>query len=244
MPAMPRPPDRILPALAWRYACHASMLALALFNESRPAPRLTDAVLSVTPYLDWVSAYNYHLWLALYAPVALALWRRDRARFVHFLYVGGLLSLLRGVTINLTALGPIDGPDANAGLDLAQGFAAWLNLVNPLPTLTDGAAAVHLTKDLFFSGHTATTFLLYLYCRPLGRLGGVALAAHAAVVVVVFVSRLHYTIDVVGAWAITYAVFAWTTARWVPAATFGAAPPVRDRLGTDRLGADRLTRRR
>lgn len=67
----------------------------------------------------------------------------------------------------------------------------------------------YLTKDLFFSGHTATTFLLLLYLWHRRRLRWVALAAHAIVVATVILAHLHYSIDIVGAWAITYCIFAW-----------------------------------
>ena len=195
------------------------MLALALVNEARPAPTLSDVLLDATPYVAWIAAHNYYLWLGAYFPLAAWLWRRDRAAFVHFLYVGAFISLLRGVCINLTALGPVDPPDLNAGLSFQAGLQAWLSLVNPIPAL-GGAANVHLTKDLFFSGHTATTFLVYLYCRGRGAMASVALVAHLFVVATVFLSRLHYSIDVVGAWCITWAVYHQATTRWPPQETF------------------------
>ena len=42
---------------------------------------------------------------------------------------------------------------------------------------------------------------------PWARLRWIALAGHIFVVSTVFLSHLHYTIDVIGAWAITYCVF-------------------------------------
>jgi membrane-associated phospholipid phosphatase len=68
--------------------------------------------------------------------------------------------------------------------------------------------AAYLTKDLFFSGHTATTFLLLLYVWPWRRLRAAALAGHVLVVASVFLAHLHYTIDVAGAYAIAFAIFA------------------------------------
>ena len=44
---------------------------------------------------------------------------------------------------------------------------------------------VHPTKDLFFSGHTSRTFLLYLCCRGERGLAPVALAAHVLTIAVV-----------------------------------------------------------
>jgi hypothetical protein len=161
------------------------------------------------PRLAWLDRYNYWIWLACYLPPALALWRLDRRAFLRFLYLGGWLSLARGVAVLLTGLGPVAGADVNAGLSGAEVLRAWATLVNPFSTLFDGTAGVYLTKDLFFSGHVATTFLLWLYCRRRRALGAVALAGHALVVAVVFLTHLHYTIDVVGAWAITFSAYAW-----------------------------------
>jgi len=195
------------------------MLALCLFNEARPAPPLPDLLLDQFEPVQWLARWNYSLWLAAYLPVALWLWRRDRSGFVHFLYVGGCISLLRGVCINLTGLGPVTGPDLNVGLTLAEGWAAWWSVVNPLAAFGD-APHIALTKDLFFSGHTATTFLLYLYARSIPKLGIAALVGHIVTVSVVVLSHLHYTIDIVGAWAITYCVYRLTTERWPPAVFF------------------------
>lgn len=220
-----RLPDHLGAALAVRYACHSLMVGLALLNEARPAPTLPDRVLDALPYVDWVARYNYHLWVLLYIPPALWLWRRDRAAFAHFLYVGALLSLLRGLCVPLTGLGPPLGPDLNAGVDSATIWQAWLAIVNPVSALTGNAAHLHLTKDLFFSGHTATTFLLWLYCRGKGALGPITLVAHLLVVAVVLLSRLHYSIDVVGAWAVTLSAFLLTRQRWPEARWFAAHPP-------------------
>jgi hypothetical protein len=206
--------DSVPLALAWRYATHALMLALALWNERRPAPHLPDLVLDQLPRVEWIARHNYHLWLAAYVPIALLLWRRSRAQFLRFLWLGGVLSLVRGVCIPLTGLGPVHGLDANAGASCAQLWSAWLALVNPVTALTGDAAHVSLTKDLFFSGHVASTFLLWLACRRVAALGPWALAAHLVVVASVFLAHLHYTIDVVGAYAITWALWLACEARW------------------------------
>ncbi len=214
--------DSLAVALAWRYAAHSAMVALALWNEQRPAPTLPDLVLGVVPRVDWIERHNFQLWLLLQLPVAIALLVRDRAAGVRFLWVGGWLSLLRGVTIPLTGLGPIAGPDANAGASAATLWRAWLAIVNPVTALTTDAAHVGLTKDYFFSGHVASTFLLWLYCRGRRVLAPLALAAHLLVTASVFLAHLHYTIDVVGAWAVTLAVFV-VAERKVPLAA--PAPP-------------------
>ena len=201
-------------ALVWRYSAHAAMVALALWNERRPAPALPDLVLSLVPRVDWIERHNYQVWLLVHLPIAVALLVRDRAAGVRFLWVGGWLSLLRGLTIPLTGLGPIDGADVNAGASAATLWHAWLAIVNPVSALTTDAAQVGLTKDLFFSGHVASTFLLWLYCRGRRVLAPLALAGHLLVTASVFLGHLHYTIDVVGAWAITYSLYVWAERYW------------------------------
>ena len=199
--------DSVALAVLWRYACHAAMLGLSLLTEGRPAPRLPDTVLDRLPRVAWIADHNWWLWVACYVPPALLLWRRDRQSFLRFLYIGGIVSLLRGLCVGLTGLGPSDGPDVNVGLSGEVLFHAWVVLINPFSTLFGNAAQVYLTKDLFFSGHASSTFLLWLYCRGKGWLGPLALAAHLVTVAVVLLAHLHYTIDVVGAWAVTYSVY-------------------------------------
>jgi hypothetical protein len=221
-----KPPQRdsVAWALLWRYGCHAAMLGLSLLTEGRPAPALPDTVLDHLPRVAWIADHNWWLWVACYFPPALLLWRRDRAAFVRFLWIGGAVSLLRGLCVGLTGLGPADGPDVNvgmggnAGVNGAALFHAWLTLINPFSTLFGNAAQVYLTKDLFFSGHASSTFLLWLYCRGRGWLGPLALAGHLATVAVVLLAHLHYTIDVVGAWAITWSVYTLAERRWPAAA--------------------------
>ncbi len=215
--------DSIPLAIAWRYATHSAMLALALWHERLPAPTLPDRVLALVPRIEWVARANYWIWLAAWVPLAIALLLRARTLGVRFLWLGGWLSLLRGACVVLTGLGPVDGVDRNAGASFETLRDAWLDLVNPVSALFGDAPHVALTKDLFFSGHVATTFLLWLYCRRVAGLGRLALFAQFVTTAVVFVSHLHYTLDVVGAYAITFAVYVLREG-W-PAREVERAPP-------------------
>jgi hypothetical protein len=197
----------VLGAVAFRYVCYAAMTALALWNERRPAPTVPDAVLGALPYVDWVARANYGLWLALYLPLALALLASDPRRWIRYMVTGGLVSLARGVTIALTGLGPPDPARAGPGIG-GRGFLEALGeLLSPLGVFARGSIGAYLTKDLFFSGHAATTFLLFLYLGDRPALRRIALLAHALVVASVLLARIHYAIDVVGAWAVTFAIF-------------------------------------
>jgi hypothetical protein len=141
-------------------------------------------------------------------PLAVAYGFRKLGPFLRFLVAGAIISLLRGVSILMTGLGPVHGPDINANASWSQVWSSWLHLINPVASLLSNDAHLHLTKDLFFSGHTATTFLLALYCYRDPLLRPLAIAAHVIVVGVVFFSHLHYSIDVVGAYAVTFTVYA------------------------------------
>jgi hypothetical protein len=192
--------------IAYHYLCHSLMLLPVVWNELRPAPHLQDLVLDSVPLVPVIARYNYYLWIAAYIPLAWLLFRRDIKAFARFMLLGGLLSLLRGLMIPLTGLGPCLGADSNAH----QAFPflkTWWALVNPYSALVKNVAGVVLTKDLFFSGHVATTFLLYLYGRRIRGWSRVFLAANLLTTACVFLAHLHYAIDVIGAYAITFCVY-------------------------------------
>lgn len=217
-PAAPAAPSRLaeLRALAWglagvtvfRYACYAAMTALALWAERRPAPTVPDVLVAHLPYVAWVNRYNYLAWVAFYLPLGVAFLVTEPRRWARYMIAGGTLSLLRGVTIAMTGLGAPDPIHAGPGLGHATFAQAFPRLLSPLGVFVHGAANVYLTKDLFFSGHTATTFLLLLYLWRRPRLRWIALLAHVVAVASVLLAHLHYAIDVAGAYAFTFAVYA------------------------------------
>lgn len=198
--------DSIVIGIAWRYATHAVMVAAALWNEARPAPSLPDRLLDLVPRVDWIARANYWLWLAAWLPLAIALLIRRRTDGIRFLWLGGWLSLLRGACVVVTGLGPVGGGDPNAGRAPDELRAAFFAIIDPVRALFTDAPHVALTKDLFFSGHVASTFLLWLHCRGDRRLAPLALVAQLATTAVVLLAHLHYTIDVIGAYAIAFSL--------------------------------------
>jgi len=203
----PRPLWLILLAvLAFRYLCHAAALLLILPNEMQPGSALPDLLLRHVPYVAVLARWNYVLWLLCYIPSALWIGRQDRELFIRLVVTDGLLSLLRGLMIPLTGIGPVLGADINA----LHPFAVWpalLSILNPLRAIGENSAGVYLTKDLFFSGHIATTFLLYLFSRRFGKASRVFLALNLATLAVVLLAHLHYTIDIIAGYSITYGVY-------------------------------------
>jgi hypothetical protein len=164
-------------------------------------------VLGWLPYVPWIDRANYWVWLCVYLPLAAVLLWTEPRRWVRYMVTGGLVSLARGVTIALTGLGAPDPAHAGPGIGSRDFGTAFVELLSPLGVFDRGAIAAYLTKDLFFSGHVATTFLLWLYLRGRPVLAPVALLASLAVTASVLLAHLHYSIDVVGAWAITFAIF-------------------------------------
>ncbi len=113
-----------------------------------------------------------------------------------------ILMLLRALTMTLTPLAPPAGM-----IVLADPFAAHV------------VATPVLTKDLFFSGHTSTMFLIFLAMRR-WELKVFFAAATLVVGVSVLVQHVHYTIDVVAAPVFAWA--SWTVAtRWTERFTRG-----------------------
>jgi hypothetical protein len=210
-------------ALAFRAVAYMVMTALALWNEMRPAATVPDIFVSAIPYVPWVDRLNYLAWLGLYVPLSLALLGLDPARWCRYMVTGGIISLVRGVTIALTGLGPPDPLHAGPGIGNKSFAEAYLELVSPVDVFGHGSARAYLTKDLFFSGHTATTFLLLLYLWERPRMRAPAAVAHAVVVATVLLSHLHYGIDVVGAYFVTFAVYA--AREWKPAVRSEALHP-------------------
>lgn len=205
--------------LGFRLGCYAIMTALALWNEYRPAATVPDVLVSAIPYVAWVDRLNYLAWLLLYVPLAAAFLLGDVERWARYMVTGGLVSLARGVSIAVTGLGPPDPAHTGDGLAGRPYFEAFLDLLSPVGVFANGTARTYLTKDLFFSGHTATTLLLALYLWRYERLRWFAWIAHVVVVATVLLSHLHYTIDVLGAYAVTFAIFA--AREWAPRAAEG-----------------------
>jgi len=115
--------------------------------------------------------------------------RKDPFILMTFLYGFLVLHLLRVVTISLVPLNP------PAGLIPLQDF-----LSNAF------YGKNYITKDLFFSGHTASMFLMY-FCLRSRKDKAIALVCAIAVGVLVLVQHVHYTIDVLFAPAFTYACY-------------------------------------
>ncbi len=195
-----------LMAIVLRYLCHGIMLIPVLWNETKSAPRIPDFFLDLLPQSDFLLRYNYWLWLVCYLSMIIYFFVKSRALFIRFIVTDSFVSIARGLCIPLTTFGPPFGDDINAtGFDF---WEVWLSMVDPFNALAGGGALRYLTKDMFFSGHIATTFLAFLYAREFGKKTGLlAIILNIFILIVVLFSHLHYTVDIVGAYAITFSIY-------------------------------------
>jgi hypothetical protein len=90
--------------------------------------------------------------------------------------------------------------------------ANLIPLVDPLSNKFYGET--YITKDLFYSGHTSTVFLMFL-CLEKKWMKWIALLASILVGMGVLVQHVHYTIDVVAAPLLTYFFFWLVRKYWV-----------------------------
>ncbi len=147
--------------------------------QARKGTVLNDQVLNLLPSYNTSIAIFTVIW-----SMALLFFIRsikDPYLFLQYLYSFALLFLMRYITI---ALVPLDPPK---GL---------VPLIDPLSNMFYGKSFI--TKDLFFSGHTATQWLFFLcFRRKIDKC--MALFSSIVVGILVLVQHVHYTIDVLAA---------------------------------------------
>jgi len=155
--------------------------------EKRKGVQLDDWVLAHIPACN-VSIYIFAL---IWGTAALAFYRAARkpAMYVTYVWAYSFIVLLRMITISVIKLDPPLG---------------IIHLVDPLTGIFYGHA--NITKDLFFSGHTATLFLIFLTLeKKWDKI--LSLIAVIIVGVLLLVQHVHYTLDVLMAPIAVYPVY-------------------------------------
>ncbi|HRH71010.1 MAG TPA: phosphatase PAP2-related protein [Flavobacteriales bacterium] len=197
--------------LAWLFTLLAAlpivlwMPAFFQFIAAKPGISLPDPLLDVLPSRD----LSTPLFVLLYGAIAMFVIGlvRHRVLFLRTAQAYVFLLLLRMISMAVFTLEPPQGM-----VELHDPVSA-LVYPNKMP----------FSKDLFFSGHTATLFLFYL-AAP-WRIGKpLLLLATVIVGCAVLVQHVHWTIDVLAAPFGAYAAW-WLSGhatRWgVGAATSG-----------------------
>ena len=158
------------------------LLAMPFFFqyiERRPGVQLHDVVLAHIPALD-VSLY---IFTVIWGMAALTLFRaiQTPSIYVRYVWLYIVICITRMLTILMVPLA------APAGL---------VELVDPLTGVFYGHTVI--TKDLFYSGHTASLLTMY-FCLPKKADRILALIATVIVGCLLLVQHVHYTIDVLAA---------------------------------------------
>jgi hypothetical protein len=150
------------------------------YIEQRQGHSINDVIVNALPATN----VSVPIFLCIWSLVVLFIIRswRNPQLLLHYLFAFLFLTLLRIITILLV---PLNAP---AGL---------IALTDPLSNYFYGTKGF-ITKDLFFSGHTAT-LCLFAFCfeRKLDKL--IAAASAIIVGILVLVQHVHYTVDVLAA---------------------------------------------
>jgi membrane-associated phospholipid phosphatase len=154
--------------------------------EARQGIVLNDWLLQRIPSMD----FSVVIFILVWSTCLLILIRciQQPAIFLMTLYFLIIITLSRIITISIVPLNPPNG---------------LIILKDPLTSLTYGGSSIFITKDLFFSGHTANLFMFYL-CLQKKRDKLFALFTSLLVGLLVLVQHVHYSIDVIGAFVFTY----------------------------------------
>ena len=151
--------------------------------------------------LSWLPAYDLSIYIftVIWSMTLLTFsrFKQDPNIFLTFLWGFILINLSRFVSIGLIPL--------NAPADL-------IPIHDPISNHFYGPKFI--TKDLFFSGHTAAMFLMFL-CLKKRTDKILALLATIIIGIAVLLQHVHYTMDVVMAPVITY--FLWIGSKKIVA---------------------------
>lgn len=191
-----------------------SLLALTLvglsrflaYIERRPGIVLPDPILALYPPVDvtWLT------FAAIYLGIVIAIVALVRQPRLLIIAVQAYIVMIV-VRMGMMYVVPFDPPET------------MIPLVDPLAELSAGGV---LSRDLFFSGHTSTMFLLVLSARqPVIR--GIFILCTALIAVLVLAQHVHYTVDVLVAPFVAYAAFRLVTLAHSRSDVDGGIPPSR-----------------
>ncbi len=156
--------------------------------EQRPGVVLHDPVLAHLPVLD----LTWFTFAVMYAALGLGLFSmlREPPRLLFWCRLYAAVMLTRLVAMYLTEL-----DDPLTAIPLQDPVSRIFLHTRTVPT-----------KDLFFSGHTATMFTLYLTART-SRQKVVFLGATGVIGAAVLLQHVHYAFDVFAAPFFAYGVY-------------------------------------
>ncbi len=168
----------------------------ALYAADRESNAVTDIVLSNIPVfdVDYTFVYGPIIFWIFIAGILL----HDPRRLPFAIKSIALFVLVRSVFITLTHIGPF--PDQ---IVLDTWTPSWLHAISSSSNFFIFSSG----GDLFFSGHTGLPFLMALIFKDNRLLRNLCIFAAIFFGVVVLLGHLHYSIDVLSAFFITYSIY-------------------------------------
>lgn len=199
------------------YFAYVIMQTLAFHAEFRRGPALPDLILDTIPINRNYIWMNHHVWFVGLISFLVFMAFRRKTECIIYLRVGAVVSILRGVFISLTTLGPPRGEKISQTeflLNYDITLELLLNQWIPIAALWgEKNNAFYLTQDLFFSGHTSSTFLLVLVLRKYSKEFFIAILFHLSTIFFLLLSHEHYSIDILGAYFVVYSVYIFMEKR-------------------------------
>ena len=157
--------------------------------ELRHGICLNDVVLNNIPSVD----FSIPIFIIIWSTALLLIDRilKNPDFFLQFLLSFLLLSITRIITISLFSLEPPTG---------------LIAIKDPISSIFYGGKEVFIKKDLFYSGHTAAQFLMFLSFSKKSDKIITGLSSILIAIMVLF-QHVHYTIDVIAAFPFAYFVY-------------------------------------
>lgn len=157
------------------------------YIEHREGTILNDVLLNTLPVINLSIPTFAFIW----SIATLTFFRCYQNPYLCLQFVWGffLLCVARIITISLVPLNPP---------------MYLIPLMDPLSNKFYGGT--YITKDLFFSGHTSTQFLMFL-CLTKKNDKTIAFISSILVGTFVLIQHVHYTMDVVAAFPFTYIIY-------------------------------------
>lgn len=157
------------------------------FVESRQGVLLQDPILNLFNPIDLTWLIFGLIYLSLFAAIIILLKNPEKLIFAIQVYI--LMVIIRMAAMYLLPLQP----------------PAKMIILND-PFVEFFGTGQTLTKDLFFSGHTATLLILFLVSeKSISKI--IFLISTIIVALAVLIQHVHYTIDVFAALFFTYACY-------------------------------------
>ncbi len=157
------------------------LFSLYLYHSYPTLPTLRDSILDNLPTIRMGWIYDLLIFISIAIFVVYA-FRKDYKKIPYFLFLFGVLSLIRGLFMALT-------PFANPDLSIYQGISS----------------SGIFNRGVYPSGHTGSGFIAYLLASGVYR--KVLLFFAIAIIISLLLAHGHYSIDIFSAIIFAYAVY-------------------------------------